>query len=97
MIQTKSYAANTHVANVPCSSQKGLAKETFAELKIEGHPISLHLWLTDIEGRAIFTLFNGKIDSDKLKLALPRLSSGLYFLNIKADGKLLPVQKISIN
>jgi len=33
MIQTKSYAANTHVANVPCSSQKGLAKETFAELK----------------------------------------------------------------
>ena len=33
MIQTKNYAVNTHVANVPCSSQKGLAKETLAGLK----------------------------------------------------------------
>ena len=34
MIQTKNYTANTHVANVPCSPQKGLAKETFAGLNI---------------------------------------------------------------
>ena len=67
------------------------------QLSVTGSPKNITVWLTDILGRKLVTIYNGETTAMPKQVALPELSAGLYLINTDADGKQLPIQKLTIN
>lgn len=66
-------------------------------VQLTGESKQVQLILLDIAGREVAKLYNGDANQlNQTKLLLPKLTTGLYFVHITANGNKLPVQKLMI-
>ncbi|RYD59038.1 MAG: T9SS type A sorting domain-containing protein [Sphingobacteriales bacterium] len=52
--------------------------------------------LVNVQGQVVATLFNGKADGLKSALQLPDVATGLYIIQVHADGHMIYQQKLSV-
>lgn len=91
----KQNIVNNTLQNVVISFAPNPAQEKI-NITMDGNPETISIWLTDMTGRKVATLFDGKTENMLKQLPLPFLASGLYFVNFIVDNKSLPVQKLII-
>lgn len=74
----------------------------FVQVSIKGNTdvdAVVKVELTDITGKLLKTLYNGKARSltDLSHLTLPSVASGMYLVKISVGNQLMPIQKLVIN